>query len=183
MTPQQLAIIKADIEANPDLSSQPLTNLGSVAIASLYNALSATDVWRTDAPVQAIYDAIDWSKFTPLEAADGTVIYTNRMLNIQTKQMNLQNMLQGRSTVNASKVNLRAGLRDAVTALPAGASGASVAAGGASGVLVLAACIRKATRFEKLFATVDSTTGNNTAKLLVIEGSVSADTIQQARES
>lgn len=183
MTPTQIAVIKADILANPDMSSQPMTNAGTQAIADLYNAASTTDVWRTDANVQAIYDAIDWSKYTPADAADGTALYTNRLLIIQTKQMNLANMLQGRTTVDASKANLRAGLRDAVTALPAGVGGASIAAGGSGGVVVLNACTRKATRFEKLFATAQATTGTVTANLLAIQGNVSVDDIQVARES
>jgi hypothetical protein len=183
LTSAQYAALKADILASPDMASQPMTSAGALTIADLYNAASTTDVWRTDAPAQAIYDAIDWSKFTPVDAADGTTIYTNRLLLIQTKQMNLTNILQGRSTVDASKANLRAGLRDAVIALPAGVSGAAVAAGGVSGVNVLNACLRKATRFEKLFATNTATTGSVTANLLVLEGQVSVDDIQIARES
>lgn len=183
MTPAQLATLKADILASQDMASQPMNSAGALAIAALYNAASTTDIWRTDAPVQAIYDAIDWSKFTPVDAADGTTIYSNRLLLIQTKQMNLTNILQGRSTVDASKANLRAGLRDAVIAIPAGVSGAAVAPGGASGVNVLTACVRKATRFEKLFATTQATTGSVTANLLVLEGQVSTDDIQTARES
>ncbi len=183
MTPTQIATLKADIDANSDMNTQPMTSAGTAAIQALYNAASTTDVWRTEAPVQSIYDAIDWSKFTPVDAADTTVIYTNRLLSIQTKQINLQSMLQGRTTVDASKANLRAGLRDAVIALPAGASGAAVAAGGVSGVNVLNACLRKATRFEKLFATATATTGSVTANLLVLEGQLSVDDIQIARES
>ncbi len=183
LTNAQIAALKADILANPDLNSLPLSNLGSIEIARLYNLASTQDVWRTEAPVNAINDAIDWSKFTPADAADSTAIYTNRVLLIQTKQMNLQSMLQGRTTVDASRANLRAGLRDAVTALPAGAAGASVVAGGAGGVNVLNAMVRKATRFEKLFAGADATTGTVTAKLLVVEGMVSGDEVQTARES
>ena len=183
LTTAQIAALKADILANSDLNSQPMSNLGSLEIAKLYNAASTTPVWRTDAPVSAINDAIDWSKFTPVDAVDATVIYTNRLLMIQTKQINLQSILQGRTTVDASKANVRAGLRDAVIALPAGAAGATVAAGGAGGVTVLNAMTRMATRFEKLFAGADATTGPTTAKLLVIEGAVSGDDIQTARES
>jgi hypothetical protein len=146
----------------------------------MYNTSSAVDVWRTDAPVQGIYDAINWSAYTPTDAPDNTVLYTNRLLNIQTKQMNLQNILQGGSTVDASKANLRAGLRDAVIALPSGASGSSISAGGSGGAAVLAACIRKATRIEKLFATQSATTGPTTANLLTFEGAISSDDVQQA---
>lgn len=183
LTTAQIAALKADILANPDLNEQPLSNLGALAIAELYNAPSTTDVWRTEAPVSAISDAIDWSKFTPVDAADGTATDTNRLLRIQTKQMNLQLILQGRATVDASKPFIRAGIRDAVITLPAGAAGVSISAAGAAGVNVMAAMTRKATRFEKLFAGADATTGPTTAKLLVVEGLVSGDEIQTARES
>lgn len=183
LTPAQLATLKADILANGDTNTQPNNSAGNLAIQALYNAPSATDVWQTAVSVPSIFDAIDWSKFTPVDAADSTVTYTNRLMLIQTKQMNLQSMLQGRATVDASKANLRAGLRDAVIALPAGAAGAAVTAGGAGGSTVLTACTRKANRFEKLFATTQATTGPVTANLLVIEGTVSIDDIQAARES
>lgn len=180
----QIALIKADILANPDLNSVPNSNVGSMEVARLYSLPSTLDVWRTEAPVSAIMDAINWPAFTPQEPADGTVIYTNRLLMIQTKQINLQSMLQGRATVDASKANLRAGLRDAVTALPAGASGASISAGGAAGANVMQALTRKATRLEKLFATgADVVTGPVTAKLLAYEGAISSDEVQTARES
>lgn len=182
MTPDQLATLKADMLASPDMAGIPMTNAGTDQIRALYNTASTTDVWRTEAPVKGIYDAIDWSKYTPSDAADGTAIQTNRLLSIQTKQMNLQNMLQGRDTIDASKANIRAGLRDAVTQLPAGASGAMVASGGTSGSAVLAACVRKATRFEKLFSTGPVTTGSTSANLLVLEGQLSSDDAQTARE-
>ena len=183
MTPAQIAALKADIAANADMHTQPMNGAGHAAIIALYNAASTTDVWRTDAPVNAIMDAINWSAFTPVEPADGTALYTNRLLLIQTKQINLQSMLQGRTTVDASKANLRAGLRDAVTTLPAGASGASISAAGASGVNVLNALVRKATRFEKLFAIFPAVTGSVTANLLVLEGSLSTSDLEIARES
>jgi len=179
----QLATLKADINLNADTKDQPMTSAGNDAIRSLYNAVSTQDVWQTSAPVQSVYDAIDWSKFTPVDAADATVTYTNRLMLIQTKQMNLQSMLQGRTTVDASKANLRAGLRDAVIALPAGISGVPISAGGSGGATVLNALMRKATRFEKLFATTPAVTGPSTANLLVVEGNLSIDDIQIARES
>lgn len=192
LTTAQYASLKADILANSDMNTQPVSSAGAFAIAALYNVASTTDVWRTDASVSAITDAINWSVFTPVDAmpaadsASGNAAihqYSGRLLAIQTKQINLQSMLQGRTTVDASKANLRAGLRDAVTGLPAGASGAAISAGGAGGVTVLNAMIRKATRYEKLFATTTATTGAVTANLLVLEGAVSVDDIQAARES
>ena len=183
LTPAQIATLKADILLNADTNTQPAGSTGNAAIMALYNAASSTDVWQTSAPVQAVYDSIDWSKFTPVDVADSTVTYTNRLMLIQTKQMNLQSILQGRTSVDASKANLRAGLRDAVIALPAGTAGASVTAGGASGVTVLTALTRKANRYEKLFATATATTGTVTANLLVVEGLLSVDDLQLARES
>ncbi len=190
MTPEQFATLKADILADPVLAALPLTSAAALQIADAYNALSSKDVWRTDAPVSAIYDAVDWTKFTPVAAMDDASLSdalvakrTAQLLAIQTKQINLQNMLTGRATIDASKTNIRAGLRDSVIALPAGAAGASVSAGGAGGATVLAALIRKATRFESVFATAQATTGPTSAYLLVLEGQVSIDDIQQARES
>lgn len=183
MTPAQLATIKADILAQGDLNIYPANSDGSFAIAALYNlpASPTFNVWRTDASVQDIYDAINWSQYTPVDAPEATGIYTARALAIQTKQMNLQNMLQGRTTIDCSKTNVRAGLRDAVVAVPAGASGAAVSPGGASGATVLANCIRPATRLEKLLSTGSATTGSTTANLLGFEGSVSYSTIDLAR--
>ena len=183
MTPQQQALIKADILASSDMNTLPANSDGSYEIARLYNLPSTTDVWRTEAPTRLIFDAIDWSKYTPTDVADATVIFTNRLLAIQTKQMNLQNMLVGRETIDASRANIRAGLRDAVTALPAGALGAPVSAGGASGVTVLTACVRKANRIEKLLASAGVTTGTVTAGVMSFEGNVSPTDITEARNS
>lgn len=183
LTAQQLQTIKADIAANADMNTLPDNSDGAFEIARLYNLPSTTDVWRTDAPTKAIFDAINWSAYTPTDAPDTSALYTNRILSIQTKQMNLQNMLQGRETIDASKANIRAGLRDAVIALPSGTGGAAVTAGGASGATVLAACIRKATRLEKLLSSGPVTTGSTSANLMGFEGSVSYQDIEAAKAS
>ena len=59
--------------------------------------------------------------------------------------------------------------------IPAGASGANVHPGGASGVNVLNACLRisPCTRVEKLFSAGPATTGTVTGEVLVIEGDIS----------
>lgn len=134
------------------------------------NADSATTVWRTDAPVSAILDSITWSSYTPNDAPDATTLWLNRALASQIKQMNLQIMLQGRSTVDASKTTFRAGLRDAVIALPTGAGGASVAAGGASGATTLGVCTRLAKRVEAALVTAPQNTGTVSASILTFEG-------------
>lgn len=183
LTPAQNAIIKADIAANGDLNAQPLTQDGADAIASLYNlpAVPAFAVWQTAASVPAVHDAIEFAKYTPVDVADGTVLQTNRLMAIQTKQMNLQTMTQGRLTVDASKANVRAGLRDAVIAIPAGTNGAQVTAGGVSGVNVMTALIRPSTRLEQLLITSSPTTGGVTAGVMGAEGSVGYAEIVAAR--
>ena len=136
------------------------------------NGDSATTVWRTEAPTTAIIDAIAWANYTPNDAPDNTATYTNRALLAQTKQMNLQLMLQGRQSLDCSKANLRSGLRDAVIAVPTGAGGANTSPGGASGVTVLTTCTRLAKRVESILAAGPQTTGTVTANVLTFEGSV-----------
>ena len=183
LTPAQNAIIKADIAANADMNTLANNSDGSYEIARLYNlqASPAFNVWRTNTPTKDIFDTIDWTKYTPTDAPEATGIYTARALAINVKQMNLQNMTVGKDTIDTSKANIRAGLRDAVIQLPSGTSGALTAAGGASGATTLAACIRTATRLEKLLSTGSATTGSTTANLLGFEGNVSYQDIDTAR--
>lgn len=185
LTTAQLQALKADIAADPVLAAKPLNSDGAFDIAAAYNLIAspAFPVWATNASVAAVYDAIDWDKFTPIDAPDNTATYTNRLLAIQTKQMNLQNMLTGRDRIDASKARTRVGLRDAVIQLPAGAGGAMVTAGGTSGANVLNALTRNATRAEKLLATPNVTTGTVTAGILNFEGSLSYQDIEAARAS
>lgn len=189
MTPEQLATLKAAILADPVLAAKPMTSGGAGEIAEAYKADSAADVWRSSTQVSDIYDAIDTTKYTPADlpsvsnTAPEAALWLNRAQMILIKQAVLQYLLQGKDSLSTSKAMIRKNLVDAVTAIPAGVSGASISAGGAGGVTVLNACKRKANRFEALFATVDSTTGPVTAKLLVLEGNVSSDDVQSARES
>jgi hypothetical protein len=136
-------------------------------------AVPAHTVWSTSVPVSAILDAIAFNSYTPVPAADGTAAFTNRVLAIQTKQMNLQNMLIGRERIDASRQRIRSGLLDAVIDLPAGTNGNLVSAGGPGGDRVMNALTRPATRFERIFAVNSATTGNITAFLLNLEGAVS----------
>lgn len=185
MTPAQLQTLKAAIIADQVLSAFPNNSDGAFAIAAAINAPAepAVNVWRSDAPVADISDAINWLAYTPVDAIDDTNIYQNRLLSIQTKQMNLQLMLQGRESVNANKANIRAGLRDAVVSVPAGVNGAMVSPGGASGANVLNACVRNALRVEAILAGANATTGTVTAKLLGFEGTVTYQDIEAARAS
>ena len=93
-------------------------------------------------------------------------------------------MTQGRDTINTARVTIRGSLRDAVIAIPSGAAGANVTAGGASGVNVLTPCTRPATRAEKLLATASQpsdTTGTVTARVMGYEGDIGLSNIDEAR--
>jgi len=189
-TNAQLQAIKTEINNDPALSSQPMNSDGAFAIAEALNRLDVPDffVWRTDARVRDIFDAIDWAKYTPIDAVDATnaSIYTARLLAIQTKQINLQNMLVGRDTIDTSRVNIRAGLRDAVIQLPSGAQGVATSAGGVSGVNVLNICVRKALRIERVLALASApsdTTGTVTARIMGYEGQISYPDVELARAS
>lgn len=185
LTTAQAQTLNAAILAAPDLSAIPNTVDGAYEVARLLNLPSSpvVNAWATNAPVAAVLDAVNWAQYTPSDTIDGTAAYTNRLLAIQTKQMNLQNMLVGRDTLDASKANVRAGLRDAVTGVPAGAAGGNVNPGGANGITVLNALLRNTTRGEAILAAGEATTGAVTAKLLGYEGALSYQDIEAARSA
>ena len=184
LTPAQKATLKADIQADGVLGALPNNSDTAIEIAAAYNlqASPTFTVWHTKAPAQTIFDSITWSAFTPTDIADTTVVFTNRTMVVNIKQMNLQNMLVGRDTIDCSRANVRAGLRDAVIALPTGTLGAAVSAGGASGATVMTACTRTATRAEKALASGSATTGTVTGNLLTFEGNLSPQDVLAARQ-
>jgi hypothetical protein len=180
MTPEQLATLKAAIAADPVLAAYPSWAASSYPIAAAFNELAITDfyVWKTDANINDVFDAVDWAKLTPADAPDSTATYTNRALLCQAKQLNLQILMQGRSSINAAKLKVRQGLTDSLQNVPAGVSGALLDAGW---IAVKQTLYRKATRAEKLFATGTGTTG--VPATMSFEGVLSPDDVQQARES
>lgn len=190
MTPAQLTALRQAIDANPTWAAIPNNSDGNYALAALLNApaVPTFNVWRTEAPVNAILDAINWGTYTPSEAiasADPTLTQqVGRLLTIQTKQMNLQLMVQGRDVLNCARPNMRGGLRDAVIQVPSGANGAATSPGGANGATVLAQCIRNATEAEKILATASQasdTTGATTARVMGFEGNVTPTDVETAR--
>ena len=143
-------------------------------IAEYYNKSPVTQVmgWNTETPTNAIIDAITWTAYTPSDTTDGTTLQTNRIGVIGIKQMNLQNIISGRSVIDASKTGIRAGLRDAVIALPSGTNGALISAGGTNGVNVLNACTRISSRLEIMFASAPVQTGTVSAVIYTIQGAI-----------
>jgi hypothetical protein len=173
----QRATLRADIVALSQ-TGQPLQTAIATEdyqfIANYYNASPVTQVmgWNTETPTSAIIDAITWTSFTPTDTTDGTAIQTNRALVIGIKQFNLQNLINGRTTIDASKAGIRAGLRDSVIAIPAGTNGALISAGGTSGVNVLNACTRISSRLEIMFASAPVSTGTVSAVIYTVQGAI-----------
>lgn len=185
MTPQQLNTLAAAIAAETDPEFVEYRTQGATgAIADWFNVAASLVhlVWSTAAPVSGIQDAIDYSAYTPNSAVDGTTVVTNRLLASQTKQINLQLMLQGRESINATPNRVRAALLDATTNLPTGTNGAAVSASGVDGVRVITALTRPATRGEKLFTSAPVQTGTVSAAKLVFEGGISNTDIVLALE-
>jgi hypothetical protein len=180
LSASQLATLKADIAADGVLSALPNFGDGPYTIAKAYNVLDATfTVWRSNTSADDIFNGVVWANMTPADAPDGTQTWLNRAMACQGKQFNLQTMLTGRSTIASGRSSIRAGLQDALTNVPAGAGGATVAAGWVS---VRDSMKRLATRAEKLF----STGGNGafaTPSDLNFEGQISFQDVIDARNS
>lgn len=192
MNATQLQALRTAIDANGVWAAFPLTDDGHYALAAELNLTAAPDflLWRTETPVEAIIDGIDGAKYTPVDsmpvadAATGNAAihqFNGRLLAIQTKQMNLQSLLLGRTVLNCSRANVRAWLRDAVIQVPAGVAGANVNPGGTNANAVMTLCTRKATYGEKILAGAQETTGGVTASVIGYEGSISPQDVQQAR--
>lgn len=180
LTPAQNATLKAAILADNTLNVFPNTNDGNNDLANALKAVASPDwyVWQTAVPINDINDTITWANFTPQDAPDGTQTWANRSLACQGKQFNLQTMLVGRTSLDASKANLRSGLQDCTTGLPSGASGATKSGGWANIQLILS---RKANKLEKILSTGTGTQA--TPATMVLEGSITSDEVAAARNS
>ena len=191
LTAAQLLVLKNAILGDGTLSQIDHTsNAGYVQLADAMNVVdSAFFVYKSDVKVQDIYDQITWANLTPADAPTDTVTpandtaitlarWHNRSLACQGKQFNLQIILQGQNLIDARKANVRAGLQDALTNIPSGASGAPISAGWVAvrdNVLT-----RKATRAEKLFVSGGNGATAATAATMAVEGLVTPDDISKA---
>lgn len=189
LTLAQQATLKTAIEADPAFASIPHTSDGAFDIAAALNQTDAsnTNVWWTACPVENIFNGITWTNYTPADAVPTdtelkalTWIGRSQVANI--RQMNLQNMTMGRTTINMANSLTRAGIRDAVIQLPTGVNGAMTTSGGTSGSTVLTAGLRpaKATRAEKALSAGPSTTGTVTADVLTFEGELKYNDVMTA---
>lgn len=189
LTLAQYQTLKTFISNDPTLSLIVDNEDGDDAIAIELNKLSnpVFNVWDTEASATSIMDAVDFSKYTPNDAVPtdsqlNAEIWKARAQASTIKRDNLWAILDvTNGLINASKANVRAGLRDAVIGVPTGASGASTAPGGSSGVNVLNACVRSARLIEKVLATGPATTGTVTANIMGYVGEISRNEVGVAR--
>lgn len=109
-------------------------------------------VWRYNVPVEDIFDAINWQNLTPAVPSnvanqDTAALFRSNVC--VSKQVNLQLMLQGRQTLDATRASTRAGLQDALTDVPSAVNGSARQAGWTNVQPLMA---RTASRIERFFA-------------------------------
>jgi hypothetical protein len=149
-TTLQSQAIKAEILADPTMSAMadPAVN-NYQGICDILNADAAGPfvVWRTTTPLESIRNAIDWAKMTPAQSLDATVTQTNRFLIVQSKQINLNSLITGATSIPSGLANIRSAFQDALTALPTKSDGTNQPAGWTA---VQTAMQRNARRYEKV---------------------------------
>jgi len=193
LTPAQLVTLKTNIVANatPIPAAQPWSGTfagtainalpnnddANTAIAGWYNMLTvAFQVYRNNIPIQEIEDKITYSALTPTDTADASLAWQNRAMSCQGKQFNLHLLTQGKDVVDATKVNWRAGMQDALTNVPSGVSGATVSAGW---VPVRDSLYALATNAEQLYATGTGSTASPATR--AVYGNISTQDVSSAR--
>jgi hypothetical protein len=204
LSPAQLAALKADIAANTTVISSsgqqtpinelPQTDDAAFDIAQWYNQFPGTDFfgnYRT-VPYEKVANAINWKNYTPADAiptdtALNVAIWQARSLACQGYMFNLQTLLTGRATIDATNANLVQGIKDAtLTVIPSGANGTLQSGGW--GVIQAVLC-RRGTKAEKLLATAgapgSATDGSatNKAATFTFEGSLDVADVRTARAS
>ena len=184
LTAPQLSALKTAIKNNPTWAAYPMSGDGYFDLAVQLNKEASPNfwVWATDVNVQTIRAAIVWANLTPSDTPDGTQAWANRSLQCQGKQFNIQNIVPFTGTLDASDVNLRNGLQDALQNIRSGAGGASQDAGWSA---VRSTLARKAKYAEKILA--DTATGDGSTRTLsatlVFEGSITDADVMAARNS
>jgi hypothetical protein len=159
MTPQQLATLKAAIDADQTLSAFPLNSDGAYAIAAELNKAAdpAFIVWRTSVTQDEIMqNGFDWTRVDNMSVGKARIwawMFDNEA-----------------HAINPARVNVRAGID---------ATWVGTAADLAVRAAVYVHCKRSATRFEQLFATGTGTTASPAT--MTLESPVSLQDVEQAR--
>jgi len=175
MTPAQYTTLKSLADADQTASAL-IAQGNDIGLADWMNAPTSQYIWRQYTPADDVFDAIVWANLTPIDAPDGTALWTNRALLCQAKQINLQIMLQGKERVATAKPNIRNSLSDALLNVPSAAGGATQGAGWPA---VKAAISRIGTRAEMALATGAGTQGSPSVPSF--DGTISAYDAQMIR--
>lgn len=163
MTPAQLSTLKTFINNDPTLSAVPNTTDGAIDLAALLNQVASPNffVFRTDVPVSEIMgNGFAWDR------VDNMTVGKSRIWEFMTQL----------GSINPSQANVIAGVNAAFTA----------GADQAMRLGIFGHCQRKASRFEKIFATGSGTTTSDLGVgpgAIVVEGPVSPAEVQNARNS
>lgn len=161
MTPQQLAALKADILANPDLNSHPNTSDGAFAIAAAYSLPAAPDffIWRTSVAITEIMqNGFAW----------------DRVDNLTVGKARIWEFMTAAGIINPSLSNVRAGFLAVF----------GVAADLATRQAIFNHCQEKATRGQKLFSTGNGTTATEQGvgpSLTALTSPITYQEVEQAR--
>lgn len=169
MTNAQLQVLKAEIIADPVLSSKPLNSDGYNDIAVILNGTVATPaflVYRPSVPqIEIMLNGFDWTRVDNLSVGKARI--WEWMFDNPDK------------AINPSKANIRAGIESCWTGTTADLAVRAV---------VYGHCAESATRTKKLFAVVSAAPpatsgalGSSTNIATAVVEVVTADDVQAAR--
>lgn len=160
MDAEQLIIVKQAVQASQDAFIQAAAaKRNDTELARLLNLPTAFIVWRHNVPTDELLSCIKLAFYTPEDAATGTLLFQNRAAVCELKQNSLRLLLQ-RTSLTTQRLSTRQDLTDALTKIPAGASGAELDAGWLGAGKVKSTISRAASVVERMFSDGTGTSGN-----------------------
>jgi hypothetical protein len=159
MTPAQLQTLKTYIASQPDLAAQSPTLDGAVEVATLLNQPSAIIAWKKQVLSEEVGKAINYTAVAAMTTANLDRVRSFMTLNPEE--------------FDPSRSDIRTFWADTF-------SGALGGQGAATRQALEDLWRRPATRFESAFIGAGTTSAPAT---LVLEGPVTPELVQQARES
>ena len=156
LTPEQLTALKALIDGDQVLAAFPNNSDGAFAIAAALNLEATPDfiVWKTEVPKNEVGKTFVASALAAITAGNND---------------KLANFAAWNEVVNPSRADQRDFFNDVF----------SVASGASTRAALLILWKRKATRFEKLYAT--GTGSDGSPATMVVEGELAYQEVQEAR--
>jgi hypothetical protein len=164
MTPEQLQLLKAAIDADPVLAALPLNSDSSFTIAAEFNkdASPAFYVWRSSQNILEIMsNGFDWTRVDNMTVGEARIWQFMTQLGV----------------INPARSNVRAGVNEAFK---------GTAQDNTMRLAIFGHCQRLATRFERVYVTGAGTTTDDIGTgpgTMVVEGPVTYQIIDQARAS